>query len=126
MAKQIVGGVIGLVVGVGLLFWLLAEPHQIEQFKNRFSSSDQVKCFEWHRDRLKDPATAYPVSSFKSRVAAEIDPALENGEPVLVVVAKAKNGFGAYDDIHLPCPLSNGQYSDSAMLEYELKQIKQQ
>lgn len=120
--------VIGLLVISGL-FVLLAPP----QYKDKIIGlatfyTDERKCFNHHKETLKDPSSAYLVSSFihtkeleKSIRPNNMDPAFDKYDEILYVKIQAKNVFGAYGSMYVECPLVNGKFSDHEAFMHRMK-----
>jgi hypothetical protein len=87
-----------------------------------FSHTDERQCFNFHKEFLNDPESAYIVDSY---LWTKIDEFKINQNPasifalydtLLKVKVKAKNKYGAYVDTLLVCPLVDGNFDKLAAL----------
>ena len=113
-----------VLIGIGLgtlavlAFLLLAPNYQVDKIKGLLTlSTDERKCFNFHKESLKDPETAYLVDSYiwtkedeEKYASGNSDPVFKEYDSVLTIKAQAKNGFGAYGDVWFECPLKNGKF----------------
>ena len=109
---------IGLGALAVLAFLFLAPNYQVDKIKGLLTlSTDERKCFNFHKESLKDPETAYLVDSYiwtkeneEEYGSGNPDPVFKEYDSVLTIKAQAKNGFGAYGDVRFECPLKNGKF----------------
>lgn len=111
------------------VFSFLAPNYQIDKIKGLFTAStDERKCFNFHKESLKDPETAYLVDSYiwtkedeEKYSSGSIDPVFKEYDSVLRIKVQAKNGFGAYGDIRFECPLKNGKFDNHYSRMWQIK-----
>tara|TARA_B110000211_G_scaffold234381_1_gene303788 strand:- start:1419 stop:2006 length:588 start_codon:yes stop_codon:yes gene_type:complete len=120
-------------IGLGVLvisaFLFLAPNYQIDKIKGLFTAStDERKCFNFHKESLKDPETAYFVDSYiwtkendNEYGSGKPDPVFKEYDSVLRIKAQAKNGFGAYGDVRFECPLKNGKFDKHYSRMWEIQ-----
>lgn len=110
-------------------FMFFAPDYQRDKVVAIFTaSSDERKCFNFHKDHFKDPSTAYLVDSYirtkeEELESSNMDPLFNDYEAVLTVKAQAKNGYGAYGPIYVECPLVNGKFDEISSVIARLDSI---
>jgi hypothetical protein len=122
--KKIVIGVSAVIATAGA-FALFAPEYQKDKVLALFTSgTNERQCFDYHknnREAFKDPSTAYLSKSYV--LTKESDSVLfkefsgsafEKHDSLLIVVAQAKNSYGAYGKSTLKCVLVNEQFDRTA------------
>lgn len=92
--------------------WMVLPNYQKDKVYALFDSSVSRQCFDYHRDKLKDPETAYLV---KEKVSALAE--------TFYITVKAKNGYGAYGSVVLECKQKNGELNESAMFSMKIEEL---
>ena len=108
-----------LIIALSLgAFFLFAPDYQKDKLVGLVTAgTDERKCFNLYKEDFRDPSTAYLVDSYiwtredeLKYLPNNIAPVFEEHEAVLRVSAQAKNGFGAYGQVYLECPLKDGRF----------------
>lgn len=110
-------------LGIAISFLFFLPKYQVDKLKGLvFSQTDERQCFNFHKDYLNDPESAYVVDSY---LWTKVDEFKVNQNPasifalydtLLKVKVKAKNKYGAYVDTLLVCPLVDGSFDKLAAL----------
>lgn len=110
--------IVGLIVFAAAYIAFLAPKYQKDKVVGLLTAAtDERKCFNFYKDSLKDPESAYLVDSYTWTKENEMeyasgtpDPVFKEYDAVLRVKIQAKNGFGAYGSLTVECPLKNGKF----------------
>lgn len=108
-------------------FALFAPAYQKDKVLAVFTSgTNERQCFNYHKNNLEafgDPSTAYLSESYVVTKKSDgvlfrelSGPAFEKYDSLLIVVARAKNSYGAYRRFTLKCVLVNEQFDQRATL----------
>lgn len=123
--------IIGGILLASVISWQISPPH----IKDRLIGvstilSNERQCFNFHKDRYKDPHTAYILSSYVKTKEDEIrlnpkpDIKFEKYDSFIIVITRAKNSFGAYGDLVIECPLIDGQFNETQALIHSINTKK--
>lgn len=90
--------------------------------------SNERQCFNFHKNTFKDPYSAYVLGSYTDtkETASKFNPNKETRfkdfNEFIVVRVYAKNGFGAYGNIAIECPLIDHSFSETYALIHRSNQ----
>lgn len=115
----------------GGVFWLIGPNYQKDKIVGIFTAlNTDRKCFNFYKEYFKDPETAYFVDSYiwskedALKYSRKLDKVFEKYDSVVRVEVQAKNGFGAYGQLYIECPLVNGDFDRHAAFMHRLNQEK--
>lgn len=103
-----------LLLGIiaGFISWVLAPNYQKDKLYGLVDFSVERQCFEYHRDALKDPETAYLV---KQNV--------NDGLNTFYIKVKARNAFGVYGDVKFRCAQKGAKFDASATKRFKVARL---
>ena len=120
----------GLVVISGLFFLFAPGLYKDKLVGLATFNSDERKCFNHYKEALKNPSSAYLISSYilkketlKGMAKEKLEEEFGEYDAILKVKLQAKNGFGAYGAMYVGCPLVNGKFNDNETFLYRTRSL---
>lgn len=121
--------IVGSLAIAATILWNMLPPFLSDKIIGTVTIfSNERQCFNFHKDTLKDPYSAYLLNAYTitKNTASEYDPnanaRFKDYDAFIVVRANAKNGFGAYGIVTFECPLIDGNFQQTYALIHQSNQ----
>lgn len=99
----------------------MAPTYQKDKLLALFDGSAERDCYEFQKQKLKDPETSYFVTNDKLRSGNLLTKTDSTGRRVIQAEARAKNSYGAYGPVIFECVVKGRNVDKKKTLDRELQ-----